>query len=118
MSETETPGKVWICPGCGARYDAPTTCSAQHPPLECDEYDLQPASEPASEEGDSSSAPADTSNESSEPDTPPEATGDAPAPEPEPAPELPSAVVDLALVQQALANFDAAYTAFKTKLGL
>ena len=114
MSETETPGKVWICPGCGARYDAPTTCSAQHPPLECDEYDLAP--EPASEEGDSSSAPADTSNESSEPDTPPEATGDVPAPEPEPAPEVPS--VDLALVQQALANFDAAYTAFKTKLGL
>lgn len=42
MATTETPGKVWICPACGNRYDAPTTCSNEHPPTVCEEYDLAP----------------------------------------------------------------------------
>lgn len=31
--------KVWICPGCGARYQEPATCTNQHEPIETVAHD-------------------------------------------------------------------------------
>ena len=97
MTDEETaPTKVWICPGCGARYDAMTTCSAQHPPLECDEFDLAPGAEATVE------APVEPA---AEPPAPTEAAPSEPAPVADP---LASAFSEL---EDATANL-------KTKLGL
>lgn len=35
----ETPGAIYICPACGARYDEPTTCTNGHAAAETVEYD-------------------------------------------------------------------------------
>lgn len=114
MSTTEETadvpaGKVWICPACGARYDAPTTCSAQHPPEECNEYDLAPITNVVEPEPGPAPEPAPADALPVEP-APVET---APA---EPAPEAPSPTLDT--VKAVFADFDAAYQDLKTKLGL
>lgn len=40
------PAHVYICPGCGARYAEPTTCTNQHPPIEAEPFELQPGEDP------------------------------------------------------------------------
>jgi len=59
--ETEPAGKVWICPACGNRYDAPTVCTNQHEPTAALEYDLTPAevaAEAAEETAETTADPA------------------------------------------------------------
>src|SRR6185312_14740226 len=115
MSATEetAPGKVWICPGCGARYAEPTVCVNEHPPVAADEYDLAPGDDPAPTEPPAETAAVTESVETETPETEPT--------EPEPAPVAPQDVrptADQGLVENALHEFDAAYTLLKTKLGL
>lgn len=101
MSTTETPGKVWICPACGNRYDAPTTCSNDHAPVEAQEYDLAP--EDATTETTGDTAAADTTTETT--DTTAAATVEAPVSTP-----LDDAKVALeaakASLESALSNLD------------
>ena len=94
--ETEPAGKVWICPACGNRYDAPTVCTNQHEPIAADEYDLAPGAEATVE------APVEPA---AEPPAPTEAAPSEPAPVADP---LASAFSEL---EDATANL-------KTKLGL
>ena len=97
MTDEETaPTKVWICPGCGARYTEPTVCTNQHEPIAADEYDLAPGAEATVE------APVEPA---AEPPAPTEAAPSEPAPVADP---LASAFSEL---EDATANL-------KTKLGL
>lgn len=103
--ETEPAGKVWICPACGTRYDAPTTCTNQHAPTAALEYDLtaaEVAAEAEEETAEETEAPAEVAAPAE-----PVVTGAAPVEVPDP--------TGLAAAFSAL---DDAVAGLKTKLGL
>ncbi len=106
---TEGPTKVWICPLCGKRYDAPTVCSNEHPPTDCEQYDLDESDTAEASEPDEAAAAAAEAAAAA-------ATTEPAAASAEPA-ATPAAPVETGL-QAALAAFDAAYADLKTKLGL
>ena len=124
MSTTETPGKVWICPECGARYAEPTVCTNEHPPAVCDEYDLAAGQGSDVEPADGTTTAGDGEPTPEAAQTAPEPAADDPA-EPAPAEAAPPVQVDTSVLdaaQQQLrdagAALDAAVADLKTKLGL
>lgn len=96
-AEPQAAGQFY-CPGCGARYNTPGTCSADHEPIE-----LQPVDAPVISEDPNAAA-----NE--------EAAAAATEVVPPAAEETIANHRDV--LQAALAELDAAVTVFKAKVGI
>lgn len=112
------PDKVYICPGCGAEYAEPTTCTNQHPPIEAVEYDkatVDAAKAAIAAGATEVTIPAAPQEEPVAPDAPAEPAAD-PAPPAEPT--APNGTPLVQAVADAFAKLEAAVAAAKAELGL
>lgn len=108
-AEPQAEGQFY-CPGCGARYNAPGVCAADHEPIE-----LQPVDAPLITEAAAGDTPSETPAEGASAELPAQQPAAGTAAEP-------SAEQTIAshrdVVTAALAEFEQAVAAFKAKVGI